>query len=298
MRQFGSYPIYINYADRWEDVRQRQIREFVAKHDRKMVNWLKGTAKQLYEITEDKTPSPAAKAFEDQVHDLLQKKIAVTTLGKMLLNGLKRSIKYWIVPLDAENERICQCGALTFPGAPKEGGGIRIYFNPTDWKGPWPSADDVLFHELVHAYRIARIGYAAQNKTPMSDYDNGEEFIATQMQNMYLADRNSQLFYLSYKRPWLSGSKDDAYAYYASAAEVPMALRYFRDSEPLATGVSHWKAPPNGFNPWRDQQIIERNYLKEVPGVDRLPPFLIPVTRPPSSGPTVPHSNARTARGT
>ena len=275
MRQFAHYPIYINYADHWEDVRRRQIREFTAKHDARMVTWLRGTAKQLYEITEDKTPSAAASAFEDQVYDLLQKKISVTTLGKMLLNGLKRSVQYWIVPLDAENERICQCGALTFPGKPKEGGGIRIYFNPTDWKGPWPSADDVLFHELVHAYRIARIGYAAQNKTPMSDYDNGEEFVATQMQNMYLADRGSQLFYLSYKRPWLNGSKDDAYAYYASSAEVPMAFRYFRDSEPLATGVSHWKAPANGFNPWRDQPIIERNYLKEVPGVDRLPPFLI-----------------------
>jgi hypothetical protein len=30
MRQFGHYPIYINYADHWEDVRQRQIREFAA----------------------------------------------------------------------------------------------------------------------------------------------------------------------------------------------------------------------------------------------------------------------------
>ena len=136
----------------WEDVRRRQIREFTAKHDARMVTWLRGTAKQLYEITEDKTPSAAARAFEDQVYDLLQKKISVTTLGKMLLNGLKRSVQYWIVPLDAENER-------------------------------------------------ARSGYAAQNKTPMSDYDNGEEFVATQMQNMYLADRGSQLFYLSYKRP-------------------------------------------------------------------------------------------------
>lgn len=131
MRQFAHYPIYINHADHWEDVRRRQIREFTAKHDARMVTWLRGTAKQLYEITEDKTPSAAARTFEDQVYDLLQKKIAVTTLGKMLLNGLKRSVQYWIVPLDAENERICQCGALTFPGKPKEGGGIRIYFNPT-----------------------------------------------------------------------------------------------------------------------------------------------------------------------
>jgi hypothetical protein len=274
MRQFGHYPIYINYADHWEDVRQRQIREFAARHDTKMVNWLRGTAKQLYEITEDKTPSAAARNFEDQVHDLLQKKISVTTLGKMLLNSLNRNVQYWIVPLDAENQRMCQCGALTFPGAPKEGGGLRIYFNPTDWEGgTWQMPDDVLFHELVHAYRIARIGFYAQNKTPMSDYDNGEEFLALQMQNMYLADRGSQRFYLSYRRPWLNGSKDDAYQYYAGAAEVPMALRYFREKEPLATGVSHWKAPANGFNPWRDQPLLEQAYLKEVPGIDRLPPF-------------------------
>ena len=273
MRQFAPFPIYINDADRWEDVRQRQIGEFAAKHDTKMVNWLKGTAKQLYEITEDKTPSAAAKAFEDQVYDLLAKKISLTVMGRLLLNALNRNIKYWIVPFDAENRRMCKCGAFTFPGAPKEGGGIRVYFNPTDWKGKWQTPDDILFHELVHAYRMGRIGYAALNRTPMNDYDDAEEFLALQLQNMYLADRGSQRFYIAYKRPWLNSSKDDAYAYYASSAEVPMAFRYFADSEPLATGVSHWKAPANGFNPWRDQPIIEQTYLKGAPGITRLPAF-------------------------
>jgi len=273
MRQFAPYPIYINDADRWEDVRQRQIGEFAARHDTKMVNWLKGTAKQLYEITEDKTPSAAAKAFEDQVYDLLAKKISLTVMGRLLLNALNRNIKYWVVPFDAENRRMCKCGAFTFPGAPKEGGGIRVYFNPTDWKGKWQTPDDILFHELVHAYRMGRIGYAALNRTPMNDYDDAEEFLALQLQNMYLADRGSQRFYIAYKRPWLNSAKDDAYAYYASSAEVPMAFRYFADSEPLATGVSHWKAPANGFNPWRDQPIIEQTYLKGAPGITRLPAF-------------------------
>jgi hypothetical protein len=273
MRQFAPYPIYINYADRWEDVRQRQISEFTAQHDTRMVNWLSGTAKQLYEITEDKTPSAAARDFESQVYELLRKKISLTTMGKMLLNALKRDVRYWIVPLDADNQDQCQCGAMTFPGAPKEGGGIRVYFNPTDWTGTWQTPDDVLFHELVHAYRMGRIGYAALNRRAMSDYDDGEEFLALQLQNMYLADRGSQRFYLAYKRPWLNGSRDDAYEYYAKTAEVPMAFRYFRDSEPLATGVSHWKAPANGFNPWRDQPIIEQTYLKDAPVTTRLPPF-------------------------
>ena len=273
MRQFAPFPIYVNNADHWEAVRQRQIREFSAKHDKQMVNWLKGTAKQLYEITEDKTPSAAARDFEDQVYDLLEKRISTTVMGRLLLNALDRSIKYWIVPFDAENKRLCKCGAFTFPGAPKEGGGIRVYFNPTDWKGTWQTADDVLFHELVHAYRMGRIGYANLIRTPMADYDDAEEFLALQLQNMYLADRHSLNFYIAYKRPRENRSKDEAYDYYSSSAEVPMAFRYFADTEPLARAVAHWKAPVNGFNPWRDQPAIEKAYLKEMPGVDRLPPF-------------------------
>lgn len=274
MRQFAPYPIYINYADHWEQVRQQQIREFTTQHDTKMVNWLRGTAKQLYEITDDRTPSKVARAFENQVYDLLQSRISSTVMGRVLLNSLNRDLQFWILPLDAENRRSCKCGALTFPGAPKEGGGIRIYFNPTDWTSAWQTADDVLFHELVHAYRMGRVGYFGLNRTHMNDYDDGEEFLALQMQNMYLADRGSRRFYLAYKRPRLSGSKDEAYAYYAGMAEVPMALRYFRDVEPLATAVSHWKAPIDGFNPWRDQPLLEQNYLKQAPGVTRLPPFL------------------------
>jgi hypothetical protein len=160
---------------------------------------------------------------------------------------------------------------MTFPGAPKEGGGIRVYFNPTDWKGQWQTADDVLFHELVHAYRMGRIGYEALNGTGMTDYTDGEEFLALHLQNMYLADRGSQRFYLAYNRPALNGSKDEAYEFYARSAEVPMALRYFRDTEPLAIACSHWKAPAAGFNPWRDQPQIEQAYLKQVPGIERLP---------------------------
>lgn len=273
MRQFAPYPIYINYADHWEDVRQGQIQEFRAKSDTKMVNWLQGTGKQLYEIMEEQRQTKAAKDYEDQVFDLLQSRIALTTMGKVLLGSLNRNLRYWILPLDAENKRLCQCSAATYPGAPKEGGGIRVYFNPKDWTGEWETPDDVLFHELVHAYRMGRIGYEALNKTPMSDYDDGEEFLALQLQNMYLADRHSQRFYLAYKRPWLNGSKDEAYQHYANNSEVPAAFRYFRDNEPLATAVSHWKAPVNGFNPWRDQPMIEQNYLKDVPGINRLPPF-------------------------
>ena len=39
---------------------------------------------------------------------------------------------------------------------------------------------------------MGRIGYANLNRTPMVDYDDAEEFLALQLQNMYLADRGSQ----------------------------------------------------------------------------------------------------------
>ena len=43
MRQFDQYPIYINFADRWEETRLRQAGQFAMKDDEMMVNWLNST---------------------------------------------------------------------------------------------------------------------------------------------------------------------------------------------------------------------------------------------------------------
>jgi hypothetical protein len=273
MLNFESYPIYINHPGAWEKVRQRQIRDFVG--DAKMRNWLAHTGRHLYEIQEDTNPSYESREYEYQVHRLLRL-IGSTRVGRLLFDSLNRSVKHWIVPLDSYGKGFCNCRAYTFPGAPKEGGGVRVYFNPKDSHSiieKWLSADDVLFHELVHAYRIGRVGYFGQNTKRMNDYDDAEEFLALHMQNVYLANRNSPRFYRDYSS-LRSVSKGTAYQYFASDAEVLMAFRHFVEHEPLAGAVAQWRNPPDSFNPWRDQPVLERIWRSDSEvRLERLPEF-------------------------
>jgi hypothetical protein len=280
MKKFESYPIYINHPGRWEGVRQRQLDYFTQKKDLQMVRWLSEPAKRLYEVTEDTAPSRESQDYEDQVYRLL-KLIASTRSGRLLFGSLNRDVHHWIVPFDYLDKQTCSCWAFTFPGTPKEGGGVRVYYSPADFnaaaaKKHWMTAADVLFHELVHAYRMGRIGYNPNPKS-MNDYTSVEEFLALHMQNVYLADRGSGCFYRDY-RSLLPVSKEKAYEYFANDAEVLMAFRYFVDTDCLANKVSQLTVPANSFNPWRDRPELERTYLSdpELQGVQRLPPFYTP----------------------
>lgn len=277
MKQFGRLPIFVNHPDRFEMVRQRQRDHFRGLGDAHMVTWLDNTGKRLYEVTESRNPGPEAAKYENTVLEHL-KLIGTTAIGKLLFDSLNRNHQYWIVPLDLADREMCHCGAYVFPGAPKEGGGTRIYYNPADWNPPsrkWRAADDVLFHELVHAYREGRLGYEAVNKgkKSMNGYDDQEEFLALHMQNVYLACRGASRYYRTYRR-LEPVSKHTAYQYFAGEAEALMALRHFVENEPLAAEVARWKAPADSFNPWRDQEVLERLFIGNASlGIDRLPPF-------------------------
>lgn len=276
MRQFERYPVFINHPGRWEEVRQRQIDYFREKRDAKMISWLTYTGKRLFEITEDKPPRPESVEYEKQVYLQLQL-IKETAVGRLLLDSLETSVRVWIVPLDLIDAKECKCGAYTFPGKPNEGGGIRIYYNPSDHNGSakkWKAADDILFHELIHAYRNGRVGYDAVNKAKyMNDHKDAEEFLALEMQNVYLACRGAKRYYKTY-RHLESVSKDSAYSYFAGSAESLMVLRYYVESEPLAAKISKWMSPPDSFNPFRDQNVLERMLISNASlGIPRLPPW-------------------------
>jgi hypothetical protein len=273
MKHFKPYPIYVNHPGRWEAVRLRQRDAFVDKGDYKMMSWLDFTGKRLYEILEDKTPGPLERDYEDQVCKLLTK-IASTRIGKLVFDSLNPKVKHWIVPLDYLDRTDCDCGAYEFPGAADQGGGVRVYFNPADWRpARWFSADDILFHELVHAYRDGRVGYDNLRWTPMREYKTAEEFLALHMQNVYLDNRGSPRFYRSYNSRQ-AVSKGVAYSSLIGDAEALMAFRYFVDVEPLAKAVAGWKVPADTFNPWRDYPVLERMYLDgSETRATRLPPF-------------------------
>lgn len=275
MRRFQQYPIYINHPGHWMQALQQQREYFVDKGDYKMMMWLDYEGRQLLEITEDRRPTMASREYENQVYKLLLL-IASTRVGKLLLDSLNPDVRFWIVPLFADHKAECKCGATTFPGSRKGGGGTRIYYNPTDWAGSekkWKSADDILFHELVHAYRDGYVGYDGNNFTAMNEYTTAEEFFALHLQNVYLANRGATRFYRSYQS-LQSVSKSTAYQYFAGDSEVLMAFRHFLDKDPLAAAVARWTHPPDSFNPWRDQPVLEQMYLKSANvGIRRLPAF-------------------------
>lgn len=260
MRKFDSYPIWINHPGVWEETRQRQRDYFVERGDYKMMSWLDYTGKRIYEITEDSTPGAIEIAYENLVYQQL-KVISRTRLGRLLLGSLDPNIKYWILPLDPIDRLDCECGAYTFPGHPREGGGIRIYYNPTDFNSPekrWIGSDDILFHELVHAYRNGSVGYDVVNAAAsMKGNTNAEEFFALQMQNVYLACRGATRFYQTYNK-LESVSKGTAYQYLAGEPEAGRVLRHFVQSDMLAAKVARWTETPDSFNPFRDHAVLER----------------------------------------
>jgi hypothetical protein len=265
VRQFDHYPIFINYPAYWEKVREEQLANFEAQNDATMVRFLgpTGNGARLYEIMEDKNPSREAREYESQVYELLRL-IRSTKPGQFLLDSLNRANNYWIVPL--ENFGVdCNCMAVTFPFAKKAGGGIRMYLSPDQLRPVqerWWSGDDVLFHELVHAYRIGKVGWGGQYKQPMQAYKDAEEFFALQMQNVYLSYRGATRFYLDFYSQ-RSVSKGTAYQNISSDVEVLMAFKYYLVNDPvLAPTAASWMHPADSYNPFRDYATLEKMLLE------------------------------------
>lgn len=278
MRKFEQYPLYVNFADRAEVIRLRQAGVFAMKGDAMMVNWFNSTGKELSEITEDKAPSYEARDYEHRVYELLRL-IRSVKIGKCVLDLLNKAKKNWIMPTAYPTAKRCRCGADTFPGSPKGGGGERIHFEPRDWYGSasvFDSADVILFHELVHASRQGRVGYFGQVTFGFDGYSGlmgAEEFFATQMMNVYLSNRGSRKFYRNYDQAE-GATKEEAYK--ALCSEAPLRIfRYYLENDPLAKEVARWTHPADSFNPWRDLPLLEKTYLGRDPR-NRLLPFVPP----------------------
>ena len=267
MRRFLNYPVIVNHPGRYWDARKRQMQEIkdipLAKRkeaDYRMYRWLDHTGKNQYETIEDPYPPPEAVTYENGVIEAL-KVIVTTPIGRLLLGAMDRNVRYSIHPRLKEDGTNCKCGAFVFPGAPKEGGGIRIYYNPTEYRDPtrrWISRDDVLFHELVHAYRMGRWTYEIVNNAPaMANWDDSEEFLATQMQNAYLSQRGGANFYLSY--PGLERSaKGTAYQALAEDREALGQLNFMVNTDSTVATVAGWTTPATSFNSFRDRTVLGR----------------------------------------
>jgi hypothetical protein len=195
--------------------------------------------------------------------------IRSTAIGNLLLDSIKSSVKVWIL-LDQSGGH----AAATTPGAlgDDKGGGVRLYYEPDgfDPKMEYYTPDDVLFHELVHAYRASKGEHFSK---ALAEYETAEELLAIQMQNVYMSVRRKKKFYRSHSNPTLV-TKNDAYAAIASDRDTLDAFNYFRRHELLAVKVAGMAAPP--YNSWRDaHQVNSMGGPGTTPSIQR---FGLPMT--------------------
>lgn len=278
MHKFRHYPIFINYnifteEERGQALMARTARFYGSAAGLKYVkemeearikygdayDWEAESRKILVD-REDKRRDeiqPEAWSHEGMRYEIevlrALETILTVPIGKLLLSLMTPREKIWILK-DQGGPGV----ASTTPGIMRKdlGGGVRVYYDPMglrDYREDSYTPDDVLFHELVHAYRYARLDTKGANHTPLRDYESAEEFIATQMQNVYLSQRGKMKFYLSHNDTSLV-TKEKAYNNIASDPKAMKALDDYLRSERLASIVATWTAPY--FNPWRDRKTL------------------------------------------
>lgn len=275
MRQFRNFPIYINYniftkQEREAALRDRlkkfraskegkdyaaELDDWTKKHGREAFDWKAytwedeiitegtGREKRLDEIRSLKQ-TKESKAYEDKVWDILEQ-IVKTEPGKLLIPKMVSTHKVWIVMYEGGGY-----AAATLPGIipTDQGGGIRVLFDPDGFNPDmeYYTPSDVLYHELVHAYRL---GHGKDNRKPLKEYKTTEEFLAIHTQNVFMDYAGHKKYYYSHSNTRLA-EKDEIYNMIKTDAEWTEAFKYFRDNEPMVKEIAKLTKPT--FNCWRD----------------------------------------------
>jgi hypothetical protein len=269
MRKFGAYPVVVNYNLHTQLRSRFQENDLYRKGRRQ-------EEKQLYiktttssdEVLENHLWKQDVDQYENTICQCLRK-IESNPVGRMVLGLINKQTTVWIVP-ETDDMKKCSCAQtnpLNYeiqPGSVARGegsGDTVIQFQPE-------LGDDTLFHELVHAYR-----YSYKKFHPMfiNVYDGStsaiqstEEFLAHQMENVYMSQANRDLT-LDYK--WQSvASKEETYNFLVENVEMLMTLKLFLRHEYLAMLVAHTFMNTE-YNPFRDYPALEAKYLKD----DSLP---------------------------
>lgn len=219
------------------------------------------------EIRKDNKLSETAKKYEEAIVKKLDI-ISRTQIGHCLLNSLNPQKTVWILPLFKENT----FQPDTFTGVTyhddfftKTGGGIRIHFYPWE-KGmsktsSYDTDDDILFHELVHAYRHGYQTYSQQFNEIVGDNTDGEEFIALCVQNMYRSSLNRLLY------KYYGGNRyvpaDELTTYLFANTTFINALSKAKGESPLFNILKDWKTIK--FNPWRDYESWSKERIRNDP---------------------------------
>lgn len=259
MRLFAPYPIHISGSAFDEDF--RAFVELISP-------WLSNETKEklirrsyMLKYTDAKDDRPAAQAFEHKVQ-MVFAEINGTQVGRTLLKCLPPQVPIWIVRYDDQQGGTAVTGQMSSDHTK----GVRIMqYSPDMWLpneegrqylGYRP--DEVLFHEMVHAYRFARFGFDGMNHEPLRDNKDHEEFLAEQLMNVYRSNKKAQKF----KHSYMSGKM-------GTKAEVEYTLLSY---DPFLRAIEDFLQDPmvgqmariqTDFNPFRDLARLKQTRMQE-----------------------------------
>ena len=270
MLQYKSYPIYIVFSSHNQDNVDGLRAEFYSKGDMHMYNWMNnyndpkapdyaGTGRALMEIVDDSAPAYQQEnaKYIDVIKRLLDN-IHSTTVGQYLMVMLNPDVPIYIVPdpnlfWSATTSRILTA---------KQGGGIRIHINPDQFQ---EQADDTLCHELTHALRRSRNRFNLVKDFRVGDFPTLEEFLATQVQNVYRSMKYRRGLYDVYNSTiGVYSDKGSIYNGFVTDPKYIIALEWCIRTEPLVRHISRFQQNQPEFNPFRDFSILERMALGKM----------------------------------
>jgi hypothetical protein len=265
MRKFAGYPIVINYNvhtqlhNRAGEIRLHEARRY--EEERRLSIKTNTTSDSKIE---NNLWKQEIDRYEATIYQCLRK-IGGNPVGRMVLGLLNTQTTVWIVPTLDDDLKKCNCsqtGPLKYDiqkdGSYARGAGSGdtvIYFRAE-------LGDDTLLHELVHAYRYSRKKYHPMtiniHTEGRSRKENTEEFLAHQMENIYLSQGHRPLT-MDYR--WAVVSEKKAiYDFLQENTEMLQTLKFFMHHEYLAMLAAH--SLTTDYNPFRDYAVLEAENLE------------------------------------
>jgi hypothetical protein len=178
--QYKNYPIYIDGSSVWGEIKEA-----------------------VFSKSKDTT------GYETAVTSILE---TITNrangIGQKLFNALPADKNIVIVPYNDQEliKKYGKCNALAAGATSFERGEARVRFTPESWKAGGQCAldnapgigiaeDEVLLHELLHAYRKVRGTFNRMPlNTPGMSYENLEEYFAIVVSNIYMSENGKLNF--------------------------------------------------------------------------------------------------------
>lgn len=194
--------------------------------------------------------------------DVVLKTMFKYSFCKILFNSLPTDKTIVISPYIPTPKDLCNA----YSAAPIEGWfstTLPIKFTPGMWdvgsscyrSGPGGMPDEILMHEILHAYRKAKGSYLSKDFSKKDkDFDTVEEIFAIVLTNIYLSEKGKSLLRKDHAgfdvlpNSWTTSDgimRDQDYNEWIS--------KFWNTDFALASQISHSTAP---FNPFRNYRQV------------------------------------------